>query len=348
MATKLRKLPLLAKTLAAGRITAEHVEVLTRAMTAKTERALLADEGRLVALAEKLDVERYRLAVRHWKAHADPNGTDDPNAHLRRELFLSQSLDGEWFLKGRFDAETGATVKGALDRVIDELHRADDGESDEQPMVPAAQRRAEGLVELCRRGGAVTGEGTAHRRTRPQLVVTIDHENLVHGLGLAELAEGGTISAHAARRLACDADVISAVFSGHSELLDLGRRARLVSPAQRMALVMRDRGCVFPNCDRPPNWCDAHHIEHWLEHGGTTDLANLCLLCSKHHHLLHEGGWALRRDGSGELVFTDSGGLTLANRPRPPGHPDPWLGQPPESEPEPEPPARGAPDGNDR
>jgi hypothetical protein len=176
------------------------------------------------------------------------------------------------------------------------------------------------------------------------LVVTIDHDNLVGGVGLGELAGGGPVSATAVRRLACDADVISAAFGTDSELLDLGRRARLVSPAQRLALTMRDRGCVFPNCDRPPAWCDAHHIEHWLEHDGPTDLHNLCLLCSKHHHMLHEGGWTLHRDPTGELVFTESAGLTLANRARRPGHPDPWLDDPPE----PEPPARGAPDGDDQ
>jgi hypothetical protein len=326
-AGKLRELPLAAKTLGAGRITAEHVEELARVMTTKTRQAVIADEHRLVVMAQRLDVDRYRLALRHWKAHADPDGTEDPNAHLRRELHLSQSLDGDWFLKGHLDPEAGATVKTAIDGALDELHRGDRG--DDGPSVPPACRRADALVEVCRRGGAVGPDGRPHRRTRPQVVVTIDHDNLVGQVGLGDLAVGGSVSATAVRRLACDADIIAAAFATDPELLDLGRAARLVSPAQRLALTLRDRGCAFPGCDRPAHWCDAHHIKHWTD-DGPTDLDNLVLLCSAHHHLVHEGGWALRRDADGALVFTDPHDRVVHDRPRAPGRPDPWLTDPPE------------------
>jgi len=66
-------------------------------------------------------------------------------------------------------------------------------------------------------------------------------------------------------------------------------------------LVVRDGGCRFPGCDRPPWWTDAHHLLHWAD-GGPTDLANLVLLCRGHHRLLREGGWALAGDPAGELV----------------------------------------------
>jgi hypothetical protein len=98
-------------------------------------------------------------------------------------------------------------------------------------------------------------------------VVTIDHQSLVDEIGLAQLDTGAAISASAVRRLACDADIISAVFGADAELLDLGRRSRLVSPGQRAALALRDRGCPFPNCDRPTSWCDAHHIDHCIKGG---------------------------------------------------------------------------------
>jgi len=88
-----------------------------------------------------------------------------------------------------------------------------------------------------------------------------------------------------------------------SELLELGRTTRVVSPAQRAALAVRDGGCVFPGCDRPLAWCDAHHLRHWL-HGGATDLANLVLLCRAHHRAAHEGGWQLHRHPNGELTAT--------------------------------------------
>jgi hypothetical protein len=85
--------------------------------------------------------------------------------------------------------------------------------------------------------------------------------------------------------------------------LEMGRASRVVQPAQRAALVVRDGGCVFPGCDRPQGWCEAHHLQHWL-HGGPTDLANLALVCRAHHRAVHEGGWRLERDPDGQLTAT--------------------------------------------
>jgi hypothetical protein len=88
-----------------------------------------------------------------------------------------------------------------------------------------------------------------------------------------------------------------------SQPLDVGRTSRVVSPAQRTALAVRDGGCVFPGCDRPLAWCEAHHLWHWL-HGGPTDLDNLALLCRAHHRAVHEGGWQLTRAPDGRLTAT--------------------------------------------
>jgi hypothetical protein len=88
-----------------------------------------------------------------------------------------------------------------------------------------------------------------------------------------------------------------------SQPLDLGRATRVISPAQRAALAIRDRGCVFPDCDRPLAWCDAHHLWHWVD-GGPTDLPNLALLCRAHHRAVHEGGWHLARGPDGRFTAT--------------------------------------------
>ena len=85
--------------------------------------------------------------------------------------------------------------------------------------------------------------------------------------------------------------------------LEVGRTSRVVQPAQRSALAVRDGGCVFPDCDRPLAWCEAHHLRHWL-HGGPTDLANLALLCRAHHRAVHEDGWRLARGPDGRLTAT--------------------------------------------
>ena len=88
-----------------------------------------------------------------------------------------------------------------------------------------------------------------------------------------------------------------------SQPLNLGRATRIVSPAQRSALAVRDGGCVFPGCERPLAWCDAHHLWHWID-GGPTDLWNLALLCRAHHRTLHEGGWQLTRGPDGRFMAT--------------------------------------------
>ncbi len=88
------------------------------------------------------------------------------------------------------------------------------------------------------------------------------------------------------RRLACDAEIIPAVLGSQGEPFDVGRAKRLVTLAIWAALVIRDRHCAFPGCDRPPLMCHAHHIVHWIS-GGETKLDNLVLLCSHHHRVIH-------------------------------------------------------------
>jgi hypothetical protein len=110
--------------------------------------------------------------------------------------------------------------------------------------------------------------------------------------------------------------------------LEVGRASRVVQPAQRMALAVRDGGCVFPDCERPLAWCEAHHLRHWL-HGGPTDLANLALLCRAHHRAVHEGGWQLARQPDGLLTATPPQRPYRPDRPhrRQPTVPEPASGR---------------------
>jgi hypothetical protein len=103
---------------------------------------------------------------------------------------------------------------------------------------------------------------------------------------------GTQVSAAEARRWACDAKIIPVVLGGKSEPLDVGRAMRTVPLSIRRALVARDRGCVFPGCDRPPGMYQAHHCLHWID-DGETSVENCVLLCEAHHRHVHHTGWEI-------------------------------------------------------
>ncbi|MFB9599204.1 DUF222 domain-containing protein, partial [Saccharothrix longispora] len=149
---------------------------------------------------------------------------------------------------------------------------------------------------------------------RPHISVTIDHDTLRRSVGHAVLDGDHHLSAAQARRIACDAKILPVVLGGASEVLDLGRAKRTVSVAQRRALHARDRGCAFPDCHRPPKWCDAHHVRHWAD-GGSTDLSNLVLLCRTHHSLIHHTHWQVSMTG-GTPTFIPPRHIDPAQRPR--------------------------------
>lgn len=126
-----------------------------------------------------------------------------------------------------------------------------------------------------------------------QLVVRVALDTLSGGLGLAEVDGAGSVSASQARQLAARAEIIPAVLGSEGELLDLGRSRRLFSRKQRIALIERDGACAWPGCGTLPGWSDAHHIEWWSRDAGPTDIANGVMLCSGHHHRIHDNGWSV-------------------------------------------------------
>jgi hypothetical protein len=226
----------------------------------------------------------------------------------RRWLRVARTFDGAVAVDGLLDPDGGDLVLAAL-AALTPAPRPGDGRT-------AGQRRADALVDLCRRAG---GNAPSAGAQKPQVTVTVGLATLLGACGgTARLGDGTPLSAGAARRLACDADVIPAVLGSRSEILDLGRAARLVSAAQRRALVLRDGSCRFPGCDRPPQWTDAHHVVHWAD-GGRTDQDNLVLLCRWHHTAVHEGGWRIRFEPRSNTVTAT----------RPDGRPLDIVSQPP-------------------
>ena len=164
-----------------------------------------------------------------------------------------------------------------------------------------ATRMGQGLCEILEH---LPTEGYGdHGGLAATLLVTVDHEVLKTGLGAAALVDGTEISPGEVRRLSCGAGIIPAVLGGPSAVLDLGREHRLFNTAQRIAMGLRDKGCRAEGCDRPPSWCEAHHLtQPWAE-GGKTDFKDGVLLCGHHHRLTHHPDHTHQRLPNGDIRY---------------------------------------------
>ncbi|MGW4679989.1 DUF222 domain-containing protein [Micromonospora taraxaci] len=223
-----------------------------------------------------------------------------------RHLTLSERRDGRLRLSGNLDAETAGLLRAALDPLT-----APSGPDDPRC---AGQRRHDALADLCR-FVLRSDELPEHGGEAAQVVVTTSFDVLTRQLAAGTLDTGPRITPETVRRLACDAAILPAVLGGSGQTLDVGRQRRLITGPLRRALVLRDRGCAFPGCDRPPRWCDAHHIRHWVDGGGTS-LANSVLLCAHHHRHVHRGEWAVRLGGDGHPEFVPPAWLDPDQLPR--------------------------------
>ncbi len=134
------------------------------------------------------------------------------------------------------------------------------------------------------------------------VVVTMTLDQLLSGLGAAELDTGGQISATEARRLACTAGIIPVVLGGLSQVLDVGRRRRFHTESMRVAMSIRDRGCTANGCERPPAMCHAHHDQPWSK-GGLTNVVSGRLLCGHHHRRIHDPAYDTAHHPNGRVSF---------------------------------------------
>jgi hypothetical protein len=221
-------------------------------------------------------------------------------ARRKRVLTITDDGHGSHRVFGRLDTESAAVLKAAIDPLCKPIPSSiDQGEPDPRT---AGQRRADALIDVCRLA-LKTDTLPDSGGMRPQLNVTTRFDVLSKELSTGTLDIGGELSPTAVRRLACDALILPAVLGSRGEVLDLGRERGLFTGAVRRAIILRDGGCAFPGCDRPPRWCDVHHWVSW-EHGGETCECNGLLLCSHHHHVIHvPDSWRIiREDGVFKFV----------------------------------------------
>ena len=289
-AVELQGLPHTSEGLRKGEISYDNARIIAGA----SKRGEI-DETELGDTARNQSPDKFAATVRKYeqqRSEDDGMGRLEHQRSRRYAKIKTDLTDGMVVLYGRFDPITGARITSVLSQKMDELWREEDPRNRATP----GQRMADALELLLTRP-----DGDENGRPRgTRLLLIADYDVITGELKNGRLSDGTPIPTHKIRDLACDAEILPAIFRGASQPLDLGRSRRIASPAQRITLVARDRKCI--GCGASANWCQAHHIIPWHP-GGPTDLDNMCLLCSRCHHKVHENGWRVRRTTPGKYTL---------------------------------------------
>ncbi|MEU6137443.1 DUF222 domain-containing protein [Nocardioides sp. NPDC047086] len=315
LAAEVAKYDLVAAGLAEGVVSQDKAQVITQALEAIATD--LAVSGEDLVLAEKLLVDeateltanQLKIVGRRILAKVDPERFEEAEAKAlqreeeraqRRTFFSSRDNgDGTIDVHARVSRAVGMRLRTILDSLAQPRKLTVENRGRKAPydrlLGQAFARVVETYdVDLLPRHG---GHGTT-------VFITMSVEDLRKDLGTAVLGfDGEQITAAEARRMACNADLIPVVLGTNSEILDLGRTARLAYPVQHRALRLRDKCCQAEGCDAPAAWTEAHHLQPWAE-GGRTNLANMVLLCPSDHRRIHDPNYTHERLPDGQIRFT--------------------------------------------
>jgi hypothetical protein len=355
--------PHLAAGLDAGAVCVDAADTIRRfldGVALRADRAELVEAERfLVERAPHVGVDGLVRLIKHLHARLDPDGVKPREDELRanRGLRIWEDPAGMIRLQGAFDPANGAPIKLAVEALVSaELHRARDAKrnfgsaaSDTSGAVASdsdaagcegadgvdplfheqrtiAQMNADALADIARLSLGAKNAPAALRQAT--VVARIDADALASGRGHGTIdGIDQPVSVPTVRELAMSAGISPLLLDHRTERLELGRAARLFTPAQKLVLIERDGGCAWPGCNRPPSHTQAHHIRWWKRHRGRTDLENGIMLCSHHHHRVHDDGWIITIS-DGQTWFTPPPHLDPQQRPRPgnrrlPAHVDP-------------------------
>jgi hypothetical protein len=317
VARALHTYPAIAAAFCRGELSYSKVRAITRVVTPATEAQLL--EWAPHATAAQLE----RIVAGHRRV----SRTEAAEAHGARHLSTLTDDDGSVVGTFRLDPDEGAAFLAALTLAKDLLkakrsaeHKAEERSAERKAAERSAERseddcspsplrpavaNADALALMVETMLASDHAASISRHERTLVMVHIDADR-AH----AHLHDGPALDLDTARRIACDAPVCLLLRKG-LEVLGLGRTQRLPSRAQRRALMARDGGCRFPGCGER-RYVEAHHVVHWTD-GGPTDVDNLLLLCWRHHHAVHEGGFRMAF-ASGALTVWRPDGTVLESQ----------------------------------
>ena len=242
---------MVAEKMADGGLSVDNVRLLG----AVVGQDRFADDADLLLEIASGSPRETRRGLERWLAINDPGGESDREEALwvKRHLTFTSNGEGMYDVKGLLMPADVAAVQVALDHIAGAAYADETGR-------PHHTRIADAFVELCKayNSGTVTGG-----RERPKVLITVPFETVVERGAARGVIIGldATVSAETVRQMCCDAELNRVVTRGRSTILDYGTTTRLASDAQYYALVARDGGCRWPGCERPPGWCDVHHID---------------------------------------------------------------------------------------
>ena len=300
----------IARAVATGSVSTDAADAIRAGLGRPSDdvpAAVLADAANhLSHEASLLDADQVFRRARELRDELDSAGIVDREraAHEAREFRLYRSREGGVRIVWNLDPIEGSVLTEVYDRATSPRRGGPRfiSEQDEARRVVDDPRSTEQLAsdvffELVT-AGAQVNPAELLGRGAPAVRVTITERELMARTGHGRLQAGQlAVSIETVERLACVQGTLAVVFDQHGQALDVGREQRLFTVRQRVALSVRDGGCRWPGCERPPTWCEAHHIEHWARDGGRTDVADGILLCRHHHLLLHDHHWEIERRG---------------------------------------------------
>jgi hypothetical protein len=292
LARRCRAWPVTAEAWEGGALSGGQVAAISANVPAEAVELFADHERAVVPDLVPLRARETVVAMQRWRARAQAvlAGRDDGRNGPRSRLHCSKTLDGRRRLDGDLDVADGEIVAAAL-RLAESLDVG--GEPTRLP----AERRAGAAVDVCRHYLDLHATQTPHTdasgeapagadrhpsrvrvrgRVRPHLNVICDLDDLADPHGLVRLLDGTPLDLATSRSLLCDAGLHRVLTRGRSVVLDYGTTSRTVPDALFQALVVRDRGCRFPGCHRPPEWTEAHHLVPWSQGGPPTWKTSCC------------------------------------------------------------------------
>jgi hypothetical protein len=315
----------LGQAMLAGGLTPPQHEAILRGLGEPPERIEGAPEvwglaaAQLIAEAAGIEVEELARRARQVRDALDPIGTEERHARRFESRSFRAWTDADGGRHGRidFDDESAAFWDAVIASALrprrggprfmtaDERDAAEDLIADTR----TNEQLAYDLITDVFRAGALATASDVFGARQPgvRMIVVRDAVGPRDAFGrmvaTAHLEDGGdALPGSVVDRALCDVGSVEVTVDSCGNPLDVGREERLFTPKQKLALALRDGGCLWPGCRARASYCEAHHSEQWAE-GGRTDIESGVLLCRFHHMLLHNAGWKIRRDERGLFVL---------------------------------------------